>query len=44
LVNELFGNRNSTQASLPNRHEILNKLERGEITAKVATQLLKEQT
>lgn len=40
LVNELIGNSNS----FPNRHEILNKLERGEITAKAATQLLKERT
>jgi len=40
LVNELIGNRNSHI----NRHEILNQLERGDITAKEATQLLKEQT
>ncbi len=39
LVNELIGNRNT----LADRHEILNKLERGDITAKEATQLLKEQ-
>lgn len=40
LVNELIGNRNPHI----NRNEILNQLERGDITAKEATQLLKEQT
>ena len=39
LVNELLGNRNT----LVDRREILNKLERGDITAKEAAQLLKEQ-
>lgn len=40
LVNELIGNRNPHI----NRNEILNQLERGDITAKEATQLLKERT
>ncbi|MDA1274757.1 MAG: DUF2089 domain-containing protein [Verrucomicrobia bacterium] len=40
LVNELIGNRNPHI----NRNEILNQLERGDITAKEATRLLKEQT
>ena len=38
LVNELLGN---LPPSNVNRHEILEQLERGEITAKQAAQLLK---
>ena len=38
LVNELLGN---APPSNVNRHEILEQLERGEITAKQAAQLLK---
>jgi len=37
LVNELLGNRQPT----PSRFEILERLERGEITAKEAAELLK---
>ena len=37
LVNELLGNK----APQINRHEILERLERGEITAREAAQLLK---
>jgi hypothetical protein len=39
LVNELLGNRAATAG--PSRHEILERLERGDITAKEAAQLLK---
>jgi hypothetical protein len=39
LVNELLGNRATTAG--PGRHEVLERLERGEITAKEAAQLLK---
>lgn len=41
LVNELLGN-NGTRQPPVNRKQVLEKLERGEITVQEATQLLKE--